>query len=854
MSRGIFSSISSIGRRSPSGLLIASFGLILTAAAWLDVLHRQSADREAEIERIHRENSGLAHALEEHVRRVVQTADNALLFLQHEYETSGRVTAVIVNFVERTKRDPILNQIALADAGGDLLLSAVQHDRPINIARREHFQVHATGGAAGLFIGKPVLTQASGTWSFFLSRRLSRPDGSFSGVVSIGLNPTYFSDYYDNPELGPDRAVVLVGRDGIVRARRFQRQSEVGQNLRGSPMFKRIDRAATGHYEVTGVIDSLNRFVSYRALPDLPLIVAVSDLTSSALAPFRRRAAEFRLSALIFTLFVAIFCLVLIRAERRIRHDNASLTAELTERSKAEEALSESQGLFSAFLDHIPAVVFVQDLEGRILYSNQAFKDLPGRGAIGGNARDLLAPGQDGHPGNRPALRGRSVVLDETIDGVDGQTRIFETRMFVVDRAGKEPLLGCISVDSTGRRHSEEERLVFERRMQQSQKLESLGVLAGGIAHDFNNLLMVILGNADLALSKSAPESPVRGFIINIDMAAQRAADLANQMLAYSGKGRFLIEPINLSRLVEEMGHLLASVISKRAAVRYRLARDLPSVQADATQIRQVVMNLITNAADAIGEREGVISVATGIVEIAAPKTEPRSSGPPLPQGTYAFLEVADTGSGMDPATRARIFDPFYTTKQTGRGLGLASVLGIIRGHHGEIQVSSTPGQGTTFTVLLPTAPGMAPAGAAAAGAPAPEPGSAENRRVILLVDDEEHVRRTTQDMLEESGFTVVTAADGAEGVEVFRSQAARLSAVVLDMNMPRMDGAEAFRRMRQIAPAVPVILTSGLDEQDAVGEFTAAGLAGFIQKPYRMKALLRKIEAAIAAGAAPPA
>ena len=194
---------------------------------------------------------------------------------------------------------------------------------------------------------------------------------------------------------------------------------------------------------------------------------------------------------------------MLIRAERRTRRDNASLTTELTERRKVEEALNESQGLFLAFLDHIPAVVFVQDLQGRTLYSNQAFMDLSGREAIGKNARELLAPGQDGPPGNQPALRGRSVALDETIAGSDGRTRIFETRMFVVDRAGKEPLLGCISVDSTRRRQAEDERLAFERRMQQTQKLESLGVLAGGIAHDFNNLLMVILGNADLALSKS---------------------------------------------------------------------------------------------------------------------------------------------------------------------------------------------------------------------------------------------------------------------------------------------------------------------------------------------------------------
>ena len=300
------------------------------------------------------------------------------------------------------------------------------------------------------------------------------------------------------------------------------------------------------------------------------------------------------------------------------------------------------------------------------------------------------------------------------------------------------------------------------------------------------------------------------------------------------------------------MGHLLGSVISKRANVQYRLADNLPPVQADATQLRQVVMNLITNASDALGDREGVIEVATGVVEIGPRGSARRSSDPPLPQGTYAFLEVYDTGSGMDPATRARIFDPFFTTKQTGRGLGLASVLGIVRGHHGEIRVSSDPGKGTTFTVLLPVAPDNGPAVADAA--PAPVRGPAAGRRSILLVDDEEHVLETTRVMLEESGFAVATAADGVEGVAVFRSQAAHLSAVVLDMNMPRMDGAEAFRQMHRIAPGVPVILTSGFDELDAISEFTSAGLAGFIQKPYRMKALLEKIQAAIAGGSAPPA
>ena len=356
--------------------------------------------------------------------------------------------------------------------------------------------MHEESAAAGLYIGKPVTTQLSGIWSFFLSRRLNRPDGSFAGVVSVGLDPAYFSDYYDDPELGPDRGVLLVGRDGIVRARRFQKQSEVGQDLSDSPLFAEVRRAPAGHYEVAGSIDSLRRFVSYRALPDYPLIVVVSNLTSTALARLERRAAGYRLTALTFTLFVAVFCLVLIRAERRTRRDNSSLTAELTERRKAEEALNESQELFSAFLDHIPAVVFVQDLQGRTLYSNQAFKNQPGREAIGGNARELLAPGQAGRLATGLRCAGAPSSWMRRFPGADGGARNFETRMFVVERAGKEPLLGCISVDATARRHAEEERLVFERRMQQAQKLESLGVLAGGIAHDFNNLLMVILGNA----------------------------------------------------------------------------------------------------------------------------------------------------------------------------------------------------------------------------------------------------------------------------------------------------------------------------------------------------------------------
>jgi CheY-like chemotaxis protein len=384
-------------------------------------------------------------------------------------------------------------------------------------------------------------------------------------------------------------------------------------------------------------------------------------------------------------------------------------------------------------------------------------------------------------------------------------------------------------------------------------------VLAGGVAHDFNNLLMVIIGNTELALAKTPAGAPARAFLENVDTAAQRAANLTNQMLAYSGKGRFVIEPVNLSTLVEEMGQLLGTVVAKNAVVRYRLDPALPPVLADATQVRQVVMNLITNASDAIGHDPGTITISTEAVVIDADAPVSGFLDHRLRAGTYAAVEVADTGGGMHQATLARIFDPFFTTKSTGRGLGLASVLGIVQGHGGGIRVDSRPGQGTTFSVLLPAsaeavrAEETVRAEEAAVAATPPGQGAGAGHPVALVVDDEQSVRTTARAMLEDDGYRVIDGVDGVEGVELFRAHHAGLAVVLLDMSMPRMGGEEAFRQMQAIDPSVPVVLMSGYDETEAVGHFTGKGLAGFIRKPYRMRALIDKIREAAAARPAPP-
>ncbi|MFO0946194.1 MAG: response regulator [Planctomycetota bacterium] len=382
----------------------------------------------------------------------------------------------------------------------------------------------------------------------------------------------------------------------------------------------------------------------------------------------------------------------------------------------------------------------------------------------------------------------------------------------------------------------------LEAQVRYAQKLESLGVLAGGIAHDFNNLLTGILGHADLALLDLPEDSPAHSSISQILVGARRAADLAKQMLAYSGKGRFVVEHVDLAEVVREMSGLLEISVSKKGTIRYRYDAFIPPIEADATQMRQVVMNLILNASEAIGNEGGNIDVRVGCCECTQEFLAASVVDDKLPAGRYVYLEVEDTGVGMSEETLARIFDPFFTTKFTGRGLGLAAVLGIVRGHKGSIQVSSVPGQGTTFRVLIP----------ALASDPSSVDGVDEfaaNRSqdwkgegTILLVDDEADVRATAENMLRRLGFDVLTATNGAEAVQLFGEHQAEIRAVLLDLSMPEMDGEETYGAIRRLQPDVKVFLSSGFTRQEVNLRFRDNGLAGFVQKPYSLGELRKSM------------
>jgi PAS domain S-box-containing protein len=397
-------------------------------------------------------------------------------------------------------------------------------------------------------------------------------------------------------------------------------------------------------------------------------------------------------------------------------------------------------------------------------------------------------------------------------------------------------------IDVTERVLAEEEQRRTERQLQEAQKLESLGVLAGGIAHDFNNLLVGIMGNAGLALEDLPSGSSVRQNLQDIEVASQRAAELCRQMLAYSGRGRFHVKPLDLSALVADMQHLLVSSVPKSVRLDFVLADELPPVEGDATQLSQVVMNLVTNAADASEPGGKSVAIETALRFCDRGYLDDAELGQPLPEGWYVVMGVVDGGAGLSPTARQRMFEPFFSDKEGGRGLGLAATLGIVRGHRGAIRVDSEPGRGTRIDVVLPPTLRALKRQSSETRAAPEEPGG----DTVLVVDDEELVRTFVERTLAREGFRVLTAPDGETAIALFEGQSGSIDCVVLDMTMPGLNGAETFDRLQQIRSSVPVILSSGFDGAEMHRSFGRRGFASFLQKPYKPHDLVRRIRSVV--------
>ena len=508
---------------------------------------------------------------------------------------------------------------------------------------------------------------------------------------------------------------------------------------------------------------------------------------------------------------------------------------DITERKLIEQALAESEERYRRVVEVSPEAIFIH-CKGRFVFMNMAGAKLLGAGnpeeLYGKRALDFVCPDLQDKVAKRIRnawQRKDNPLIEEELVRLDGTTIPVEMVSVFFTYRGKDSVL-AIARDISERKRMQEELI-------KSQKLESLGVLAGGIAHDFNNILMAIIGNADLAMMRINKESPVIENLRRIEQSAAKAADLAKQMLAYSGKGKFVIEQINLNLLIEEMLQMLHVSISKNAVLRLKLAHTLPLVDVDATQIRQVVMNLVINASEAIGDKSGVIAITTGCMDCDQSYLKDVWLIENIKAGFYVYLEIADTGCGMDKFTLEKIFEPFFTTKFTGRGLGMAAVIGIIRGHKGAIKIYSEPGKGSSFKILLP-----------ASEKPAeifnhvPTQDNWKGSGTVLLVDDEETVRGIGREMLQEFGFEVITANDGREAVDVFKSNPA-INLVILDLTMPHMDGEQCFRELRKLKSDVKIIMSSGFSEHEVTQKFVGKGISGFIQKPYKLSDLKETLQ-----------
>jgi PAS domain S-box-containing protein len=397
-------------------------------------------------------------------------------------------------------------------------------------------------------------------------------------------------------------------------------------------------------------------------------------------------------------------------------------------------------------------------------------------------------------------------------------------------------------VQSFSRKRAEKAVREAEERLRQAQKTESLGLLAGGVAHDFNNLLVGVIGNASLAKEYLPPGNPAAELLDGVIRSGEQAAHLTRQMLAYSGKGHFVIEPLSLRELLPEMSHLMRASVSKKIALNLVPPEwDVPAIRADRGQIQQVFMNLVLNAAEAIGSGGGMISVRTGVRDLDETQARSHPATAELPAGSYVFLEVRDTGCGIDEATQVKIFDPFFSTKFIGRGLGLAAVAGIVRGHKGAITVSSVPGQGSCFTVLFPALPRAV----SATPVPAPE-ARLSGAGTILVVDDEEVVRTMAAKVLERHGYRVLLASSGPEAIDLCKRHVGEIVAVVLDLSMPGMSGEEVLPELRKVRPSAKFLISSGYSEAEAMRMFQGQTVAGFIQKPYTSKRLAEHLKTAI--------
>ena len=686
-------------------------------------------------------------------------------------------------------------------------------------------------------IGKPVIGRKLHVPLFAMAAPIRDTDGKVIGALvgSVDLSKPNFLEKIAGNRFGKTGGYILAAPQHKL----FVTASDKSYSMRPIPapgINPLMDRYLRGFEGSGSVVDARGVAVlsSARQIPVAGWVIIVRIPVEEAFAPIRAMQCRMRLAAVILTLLAGGLTWWLLKRQLSPVFDTLKTLSAISDANlpvnplpivqqdevgqlisgfnhllealaQREVALKESEATtrkseerYRQLFQNQPAGYalheILSDAEGkpcdyRFIEVNTAFEKLTGLTAIEilGKAQSEVMPNRDAfwvETYGRVAQTGKSVTFENFSEE--------SNRYYQISAYAPEPgTCATVFLDITDRKRAERENQEREQQSQQNQRLESLGVLAGGIAHDFNNILAIIMGYCSLA--KMSDDSAKEN-IPQIERAAERAAELCGQMLAYAGKSPFVVAPVNMGALVDEMVKMLKATTSQNAVITDTISADIPFIQGDASQIRQIVMNLIINASEAIGEARGEIRVSLATAMVEAGPADKDHLGRRMPAGRYLCLQVADTGCGMDEGTKGRIFEPFYTTKFTGRGLGMSAVLGIITAHNGSLQLFSQPGRGTTVKVFLPVRESDL-----VAVEPTPETISTPWRGsgTILVAEDEAQVLMIMELMLEELGFTVLAATNGFEALELFQENAAEILLVVTDMGMPGMDGYELFRELK---------------------------------------------------------
>ena len=806
------------------GKATAIFGLILIVIFWVGTAQRGAAEiAEAQASELSK-NANLALALDVQTNQLLTGIDHFLLLIKDQYEGATDRLPLKRLVAPAFSSLSSITFIGVTNERGDVIES-MQEFAPTNVIDREFFKVHQQADTNRLLISEPVLGRVSGRWAITLTRRINKADGSFGGIAAISIEPRYLTQLFETTQLGSLDVMSLVLTNGITLARRKGEEITFGTDISGAQLMTEQRQRPNGTFVGPGGIDGRLRIFAYRTMRDYPVITTVGTLESDALGAVRQRRSVYFGVAVILTLLVATGVIGSVQL--------------LARNERASHKLREQASL----LDKAQDAILVTDLERRLTFWNKSAERLygwTGDEVLGKVVTELFYPNGDAREVQQAY---EDVVAHGEWTGElqphtnSGRKVMIESRWTLVrDGAGEPRSILSINTDVTDRRQ-------LEQQFYRAQRLESIGTLAGGIAHDLNNVLAPVIMGVGLLRDHVKDEDGL-DIIDTISASAHRGAEMVAQVLSFARGQEGRRVEIPPADLIGDVVRIARDTLPKHIEIVTDVSDDLPPIFGDSTQCHQVLINLCVNARDAM-PNGGTLTLSAEAVTFTP--NVGKSRPPDVADGTYVVIHVEDTGSGMTPQVIDKIFDPFFTTKEAGKGtgLGLSTSLTIVRSHGGHISVESEPESGSRFNVYLPVAP--APAAASIAGQrESPPRGRGET---VLVVDDEESVRRVLTSTLEKGGYAVVQAANGKEALAVYSEIGPRIAAIVIDMTMPVLGGVPTMRELVKMNPDVRIIAASGIPDNEASAKSIGRQMKEFLAKPFSSQQLLRAVGRAVTGG-----